>query len=78
MNPREVIEHLHPNVFAPSLFVTLDGAAYEVRHPELATVTEHGTLIIYFLASPDDVRVDDWVKIGCRNLMLIRPTTRNS
>jgi len=40
MNPREVIAHLHPNVFAPSLFLTLDGAAYEVRHPDLATVLE--------------------------------------
>jgi len=73
MNPREVLEFLRPDNFTACVFLTTDGREYEVRHPELVRVSRHGSLHVYFPRREDDIEVENWAKLACRNITAIRP-----
>ncbi len=40
MNPTQILQHLRREPFRPIRICLSDGASYDVRHPELALVTQ--------------------------------------
>jgi hypothetical protein len=78
MNPKEIVDCLHPDRFEPFVIVTSSGERYEVRHSELARVMANGTIYVFEPSTRDDAQYESVVRIGHDHIASIEPLKKQT
>lgn len=77
MAPQELHDALHQQPFEPFRIVTTDGAAFDIRHPDLLMVGQR-TATVGLTGQPGQTFYERTVKIDLFHVIRIEPLTATS